>query len=358
MRQIGTIANEQHALIFVDYLLTQGIDAQSEPSGEVFDLWIRDEDQVDRAKSLLAEFLPHPEADTYRVAPLEAKKIREQREQVLIQQAKNKMNVRQNWQKPGGNQKRPVTMFLIIGSIIVALLTQFGAFSPTNSGDLTSGEKLLTKLLLLDIVAVQQAKFRIQQGSAPQSFQDKLLKTSMEQYGPEDQNAITYRTWSLLNGQIWRIFTPCFIHFGLIHLVFNLWMLFQIGSMLESRVGSGKLLLFVIVAGSLSNLVQGIIPRDVSWLPPTLQGTLLFGGMSGVLYGLFGWALSRQQRGISGGLFFPPSTVFLLLAWMIAGFLFEGLRIANWCHGVGFLIGMVTGYLPFANQTPGNLSGR
>lgn len=353
MRQIGTLSSEKDANTFVDYLLTQGIDSQCDSSGDAFDIWIRDEDQIDRAKPMLAEFQANPQAAAFESANQEARKIREQKVQARLQHAKNKMDVRRNWQTPGGGpQRRPVTMALVIGSVLVAFVTQFGDFTASSSGQITQSQSVLAYLLFLDPFAVHEAKIQAQLTPNPKSFQERLLKTSIEEHGADDQNALVYRTWSLLNGQLWRLFTPCFIHFGLIHLIFNLWMLFQIGSLLESRVGSTKYLIFVLAAGGLSNVVQGLVPMGVDWLPKTMQGTLLFGGMSGVLYGLFGWALARQQRGISGGLFFPPSTIFLLLAWMVAGFLFENLHIANWCHGVGFLVGMVTGYLPVFNDPP------
>ena len=352
MRQIGTLTNEKDANTFVDYLLTQGIDSQCEPSGDVFDIWIRDEDQIDQAKPMLTEFQTNPQATSFQSARQEASKIREQQVQARLQHAKNKMDVRRNWQTPGGPQRRPVTMALVGISVLVAFLTQFGNFEPPSNGQIPQSQRILAALLFLDPFAVHQAKIEAQLTATPKSFQQRMLKASIEQNGADDQNAIVYRTWSLLNGQVWRLFTPCFIHFGLIHLLFNLWMLFQIGSLLESRVGSTKYLIFVLAAGVLPNVVQGLVPMGVDWLPKTMQGTIIFGGMSGVLYGLFGWALARQQRGISGGLVFPPSTIFLLLAWMVAGFLFENLHIANWCHGVGFLVGMVTGYLPVINDPP------
>jgi membrane associated rhomboid family serine protease len=85
------------------------------------------------------------------------------------------------------------------------------------------------------------------------------------------------------HGEIWRLLTPIFIHFNLMHIVFNMLMLRDMGSLVESRQGPKVLILLVVTIGIGSNLGQYFYNGPE------------FGGMSGVLYGLLGYIWLRGQ---------------------------------------------------------------
>ncbi len=75
-----------------------------------------------------------------------------------------------------------------------------------------------------------------------------------------------------------------------------------------------------------------------------------FAGMSGVVYGLFGFAWVRSTLDPSAGFLIPQSTVIILIAWMLLGFTpFDeqliGMRMANWGHGAGLVVGMAVAFL-------------
>ena len=87
----------------------------------------------------------------------------------------------------------------------------------------------------------------------------------------------------VLHGQAWRLLTPIFIHFGFIHLLFNLLWLKDLGAMIE-RLGSPRLFLsLVVVIGIVSNVGQYLIYGP------------FFGGMSGVVYGLLGFVWMKSK---------------------------------------------------------------
>src|SRR4029079_3029765 len=91
---------------------------------------------------------------------------------------------------------------------------------------------------------------------------------------------------SIRRGEIWRLITPIFIHYGLMHIAFNAIMLFSFGSMVEDRRGPGFLLLLVVAVSVLSNTGQATeaMIRDVPQK---------FGGLSGVCYGLLGYIATK-----------------------------------------------------------------
>src|SRR5207253_1391288 len=81
------------------------------------------------------------------------------------------------------------------------------------------------------------------------------------------------------HGQIWRLFTPMFIHFSPLHILFNMLWLRDLGSMIEGRQSSLHLLILVLVIAGCSNVAQCYV---------NMSGPI-FGGMSGVVYGLLGY---------------------------------------------------------------------
>jgi GlpG protein len=142
----------------------------------------------------------------------------------------------------------------------------------------------------------------------------------------------------IMEGEIWRIITPIFIHFGLIHILFNMWWLFDLGGILEIRQGSPRLGLLVGVIGVLSNLGQFL------WDGPG------FGGMSGVVYGLLGYVWVQGKLNPRFGLELHQNVVYLMLFWFVL--CWTGLvgPIANMGHTVGLVSGLLLGWIFSPNK--------
>ena len=133
------------------------------------------------------------------------------------------------------------------------------------------------------------------------------------------------------------------------HLIFNMIMVYQLGSLVEDRRGTVRMALMVLTIAIVSNLFQALVPHD--W-----GGGVYFGGMSGVLYGIFGYLFIKSRWEPELGMRIPQSTVVILILWMLLGFAgvldeLIGGHIANWAHGIGFLTGVVIAAVPLALQS-------
>ena len=134
--------------------------------------------------------------------------------------------------------------------------------------------------------------------------------------------------------QAWRYVTPAFIHFSVLHLVFNLLWWWYLGGQIEQRLGSGKLFILLIVGAALPNIAEFFAsgPR--------------FGGLSGVVYALLGYSWLRTRLQPDCGLAMPPALIGFMLVWLVLGFLdMLGTPTANMAHLAGLLIGLAQGWL-------------
>ncbi|MFQ2525587.1 rhomboid family intramembrane serine protease GlpG [Aeromonas caviae] len=134
--------------------------------------------------------------------------------------------------------------------------------------------------------------------------------------------------------QAWRYVTPAFIHFSVLHLVFNLLWWWYLGGQIEQRLGSGKLFILLIVGAALPNIAEFFAsgPR--------------FGGLSGVVYALLGYSWLRTRLQPDCGLAMPPALMGFMLVWLVLGFLdMLGTPTANLAHLAGLLIGLAQGWL-------------
>lgn len=144
-----------------------------------------------------------------------------------------------------------------------------------------------------------------------------------------------------MGGQYWRFLTPAFLHFGWLHIVFNGLWLWELGHRVEVLLGSRMLLALFLLVALLSNGAQYLF-----------GGPAIFGGMSGVVYGLLGfsWVAGRLRPGWA---LEPPRPIMLLMVgWLVVCLLgiVETLgfgAIANAAHLGGLLAGALLG-LPVA----------
>jgi GlpG protein len=144
---------------------------------------------------------------------------------------------------------------------------------------------------------------------------------------------------SLAAGQWWRLLTPMLLHFGILHLSMNALWYWELGRRIEQQQGPWLLLLLTLLFGLVSNLAQY-----------GFGGPSLFGGLSGVLYGLLGYCWIYQRLAPTPVYRLPPGVLVMMLVWLLL--CLSGLitalgfgSIANAAHVGGLLIGCATGLL-------------
>lgn len=133
------------------------------------------------------------------------------------------------------------------------------------------------------------------------------------------------------DGQLWRLLTPIFLHFGVWHILFNMLWLYSLGNQVEQRDSSRYLLLFVVVSGILSNVAQYLVAGPN------------FGGFSGVVYGLLGYVWMQGQFNPRSGYTIDQFTVVFMLFWLVLGFIGAIGNVANTAHILGLVTGIVWG---------------
>ena len=144
---------------------------------------------------------------------------------------------------------------------------------------------------------------------------------------------------SLAQGQWWRLVSPALLHFGLLHLAMNSLWCWELGRRIEMRQGALALLGLLLFYSLVSNIAQYL------W-----SGPGLFGGLSGVLYGLLGHCWIYQKLAPAPAYRLPPGVVGMMLIWLVVCMtgIFELVQlaaIANAAHVGGLLDGCLTGLL-------------
>lgn len=301
MRQVGSLPEQRDAERFAAYLVTQGIDALADQDTQAWAIWVRDEDQLGPAREALGEFKLDPQHTRYRGVERNAEAIRREDVQKRSAAQKNVVEMRNRWRQPGAG-RAPFTMTLIILSVAVTLVTGFGT---------------------------------AKQGLG-RTFNQQIRFCDPAEYvrSPEPTPLV-----SLAKGEVWRAVTPIFLHLDWTHLIFNMIWLYQLGFLLESLKGTVRLGMFVLAIAILSNLAQALAPQY-------LGGSPNFGGMSGVVYGLFGYVWIKSNVVRETGFAISHITVVIMFIWLFLCMTPAIPNVANVAHVAGLLTGICLAYVP------------
>jgi len=316
MRQVGMLPDEREANRFAAWLVTQRIEAHAEQEGEQWAIWVREEDRLREAREALAHFREHPRDAKYQGAERTAEELIRSEEAKRRQGQGNVVEMRGRWGTPGsiggGVPRRcPLVLMIAAASILVAIVTDRGN---SDSGG------VLPNLLFAD---------------------PSVLLAGGDMWS------------SVARGEIWRLVTPVFIHFGWPHLLMNLLIFWDFGGQIENRRGSVMFAMLVVALAIASNVGQAAEMQ-------LREHFGKFGGLSGVGYGLFGYMLVKVRFDNSERYLLSKITTILLLLWFAICIAAEfppldemlGMSVANSAHAVGFVLGMAIAYAPLFVRKP------
>lgn len=178
---------------------------------------------------------------------------------------------------------------------------------------------LVTKVLIAINLAVQVLAFTKSSRGGGGLTQSNPLAPDWAVFGP-----------SVHSGEWWRLLTAGFLHFGVLHIAFNMIALYQLGQTLEAGIGRSRFLgiyIVSILAGSAGAIL--------------FSPTALTAGASGGVFGLAAAAtLGMAQQGVR---FSQTGWGPILLINLVITLAIPGISVGG--HLGGLVGGLVTGFL-------------
>lgn len=138
-----------------------------------------------------------------------------------------------------------------------------------------------------------------------------------------------------LEGQWWRLFTACFLHIGILHLLLNMYALLYIGLLLEPYLGKTRFLAAYLISGIAASMTS------LWWHDLTISA-----GASGAIFGMYGVFLALLttnllDKSVKKALL---TSIAVFVGYNILNGLKPNSGIDNAAHIGGLLSGLVIGY--------------
>ncbi|MCB9681999.1 MAG: rhomboid family intramembrane serine protease [Alphaproteobacteria bacterium] len=290
MRDLGTIDDPAHARTVSLVLTARGIANELRDDDDGLHLWVLDDARVDDGRAVREEVLAAPDAARFADEATQGKAAHAREAAKDAAYAARTRLARTSIH--GADGRGTITLIVLGLTAVVAMLSQLGHDPERISG----------------------LFFTLRPARA---------------LCPE-----------IRAGQVWRLVTPILVHFGVLHLLFNASMWLRFAGRIEARKGARFFVVMLLVGAVLSNAAQ------FGWQYLTApRGVGLFGGLSGVLYTLFGYAWFKGRIDPTDRLEVDPATVNLLVGWLIV--CMSGLMgpIANAAHVGGLVVGVAWAFV-------------
>lgn len=381
MRLIGRFKDRRAALTFSNYLFFQAIENEIDPSRDEepadadvdSTVWVVDEDQFDTALNWYNLFQSDPENPLFKrsAPPSFAPELEndEEEEPLPSKEAGKKVKKEQffitylillicsmlflasgvgtpHLQKiPKNVPLTPVLMpnvektllfdYPLAWDYIDKLIENYGVKSLEDPQNLPNEGKLLL--------------YQFYNTPYWQGYYDEILGALSSHVIKDAQSKNAPLFEKIREGEVWRLFTPCLLHFDLFHIFFNMIWLIVLGRQMETKLGGFRYTLFILLTAIVSNTAQYLMSGPS------------FIGFSGVVMAMIGFIYMRQRLAMWEGYQLTRSTLLFvalfigsILGLQILSFVLEitGVSgfsppIANTAHIAGALAGAGLGRLSF-----------
>lgn len=152
----------------------------------------------------------------------------------------------------------------------------------------------------------------------------------LQLFNPLDSVFAFYQSQPFNLSQAWRLVTPALLHFGVLHITFNLLWWWQLGGLVEKQQGKQRLILIFLFSAIASNLAQYFLVGPY------------FGGLSGVVYALVGYTWLYGRLNKQSLIHLSDSMFGFLLVWLLLGFVdILPVNVANYAHLAGLVSGLI-----------------
>lgn len=295
MRMLHQFSSRADAELLRDALFAEQVEASvRDASAEGATLWVHDDEDLELSKEILAIFLAQPNDPRFD----EARKIASsRRKDIRVAEKRSRhTEMRARDMVARGQNHRPATQLFVGAAALLFLLDFAGKIAPIEH-----------YFFLVD----------------PGEFITRV-------YGM-GESRWTLLADTMMRGEIWRLFASTFLHANFFHILFNVMWLWQLGRVIEGAVGHLRFALmffFFAIAGELLEYAM-TSPFSV--------------GLSGAVYGLFGYIWIRGRYDPTFPAAMPKNTVVWMIGWYILCFTGILGPIANWAHTGGLVSGMLLG---------------
>lgn len=382
MRLICTFTEEKKAHQYSQFLLSQSIknncemvkneDWGSNLYGETsWLIWIYSEDDVDAALKFYNDYLKNPDDPKY------------QKIKVTLQNTETPIPTVVEKEPPKKkepnlfNQFGKVTLSIVILCVLLFLPNLFALRTaqdvPKKMPEVVVYSSTINQILMFDYPKTFELLEKITSIYGIQSLTNpSSLPPAARTLYAEYQNSSFWTgiyskivsffknpeaEWNfqapmfekISQGQYWRLFTPAFLHFGLLHILFNMIWAIVLGRQIEQKIGAIKYVILIAISACITNTSQYLMSGP------------FFIGYSGVVCSMIMFIVARKKVAVWEGYQLHRSTIIFvsiyvvsILSVQILSFFLEiygispfPLRIANTAHITGGMIGYLIGCTPF-----------
>ncbi len=137
-------------------------------------------------------------------------------------------------------------------------------------------------------------------------------------------------------GRWWTVLSASWLHAGLLHILFNVLWIRNLGPVVGELYGAGRMVIIYTVAGVTGFALSSLAGETMGWLPiRALQGAQITVGASAPIFGLLGALVYYGRR--TGSSMADSQAWSYAVPLFIFGFIMPG--VDNYAHGGGFVGG-------------------